>query len=134
MVCPTHCTPPPPRIIVYRRGARFSAPIRRKLGSIAGLPGTFLDALNRQDNPQPEDPNGLLLNYCRIYLCASVLDCPGVRGIFRVRNGGTILSKVVEDLEFFLDLAQDAIEERDWVIRELVKTLEAIELALLSGP
>jgi hypothetical protein len=37
-----------------------------------------------------------------------------------------ILSEVADDLEFFLDLAQIAIEERDQIIRELVKAMEAV--------
>jgi hypothetical protein len=41
-----------------------------------------------------------------------------------------ILSEVADDLEFFLDLAQIAIEERDQIIRELVKAAEIVLLSL----
>ena len=43
------------------------------------------------------------------------------------------MSDVVQDLEFFLELAQDHIEERDQIIRELVSALQATEPALLKS-
>ena len=39
---------------------------------------------------------------------------------------------VLDDLEFFLDVADDAIEERDRVILELVRTLEAVVVEIVA--
>jgi len=36
------------------------------------------------------------------------------------------LTELLDDLEFFLEIAEDSIEERDQIIRELVMTLEAM--------
>jgi hypothetical protein len=43
------------------------------------------------------------------------------------------LSDVVQHLEFFLELAQIHIEERDQIIRELVSVLQATESVLLRS-
>jgi hypothetical protein len=55
----------------------------------------------------------------------------GCPELVRVSKRRTNLSEVADDLEFFLDLAQIAIEERDQIIRELVKVTETV---LSLGP
>jgi hypothetical protein len=44
------------------------------------------------------------------------------------------MSDLLDDLEYFLEIAQESIEDRDQIIRELVRTLEVFEAVLRARP